>query len=971
MNVLVIGSGGREHALAWKLEQSSLIKKVIVAPGNGASGRIDLNPNNVKEVSDFCVGNHIHCVLIGPEEPLSNGLADHLIKTHPDLIVFGPTKDGAQLETSKSFSKQFMKEYGLPTADFVTVSADNVKSLDSVFERVPWKKSVVKADGLAAGKGVIIPKDNEEAKNAARSILEGEFGSAGHTVIIEERLEGYEVSALAFVDGISFKKMPLGKDHKRLLELDFGPNTGGMGVVAPVEIPSEVNCQIDEIFEKTLKGLANRKIKYCGVLYAGFMIVNKKPYLLEFNCRFGDPETQVLMRLLESDLFEIIRSCVQQTLSKCEIQWSTKSACGVVLASGNYPKSGDKGSPIRNVPPPNDTNVVFHAGTSVINNQIVTNGGRILCVTSIGKTSQDAREQANKVASEIEFSGKQFRKDIGKPLDTVAPSLSYGASGVNIDEGNQFVEDIKSLVKKTLLPGANQIGGFGAVLDLKTAGFKNDCQLVVGIDGVGTKIEVATHCKNFSGVGYDVVAMCVNDVICHCAKPIAFLDYFVCGKLDRSMATQVLASISDACVEAECSLIGGETAEMPGVYSTHQWDLAGCAIAARESTWPMLPLLTSIQEGDVIIGLPSSGLHSNGFSLARKVLTANGVEYSVKLPWDETKTFGDELLTGTKLYVKTVLPLLTDGLVKGCAHITGGGLTENAIRVLDENSKVQLVIDCAKWKPKEIFNWLASAGPVETKEMIRTFNCGIGMILIVAKGNLNTIKSRIDSEFFEIGHVEKSTDGEKIKFLNEGQLFDHYKYQTNRKRVKVAILISGTGTNMQKLIERSRAPDSNCEVVVVVSNKETAGGLKIASSYGIPAKCVPHTADRVTGETVMVQVLKDYGTELVCMGGYMRIISPYFIAQFPSRIINIHPSLLPSFKGSHALQDALDFGAKVVGCTAHFVDELVDHGDIIAQRPVMVEDGDTIETIRQKIQVQEHEMFPNAMMAVAKKILAE
>ncbi|EGT43187.1 hypothetical protein CAEBREN_09378 [Caenorhabditis brenneri] len=950
MNILIIGSGGREHALAWKLEQSHKVKKVIVAPGNGATGKID--PNNLEEVSDFCAKHNVDCVLIGPEEPLSNGLADYLIKTHPNLMVFGPTKDAAQLETSKSFSKQFMKEYGLPTADFVTVSIENVKSLDCVFERLPWKNSVVKADGLAAGKGVIIPKDRAEAINATKSILEGEFGNAGRTVVVEERLEGYEVSALAFVDGISYKRMPLGKDHKRLLESDMGPNTGGMGVVAPVKVPDEVDKKIDEIFEKTLRGLADRNIKYCGVLYAGIMVVKNEPYLLEFNCRFGDPETQVLVRLLQTDLYDIIYSTVHQTLSKCDVKWSTKYVCGVILAAANYPKSGDKGSPIT----------------------IVTNGGRVLCVTSMAETLQEAREHANEVASGIEFNGKQFRRDIGKSLETFTPSLSYEASGVNIDEGNQFVEDIKTLVKKTLLPGANQIGGFGAVLDLKTAGFSNDSQLVVGIDGVGTKIEVATHCKNFAGIGYDVVAMCVNDVICHCAKPIAFLDYFVCGKLDRTMATEVLASISDACVEAGCSLIGGETAEMPGVYSTHQWDLAGCAIAAKESTWPMLPLSSSIEEGDVILGLPSSGLHSNGFSLARKVLTVNDVKYSDPLPWNAESTFGKDLLKGTRLYVKTVLPLLTSGLVKGCAHITGGGLTENAIRVLDGNSDVTLVIDCSKWKPHEMFNWIASAGPVETKEMIRTFNCGIGMVLIVDKSKEEEVKSKLSSskeQFFEIGHVEKSAEKKRIRFINEDSLFHRDKYLTQRKRVKVAILISGTGTNMQKLIERSKTPDSNCEVVLVVSNKETAGGLKLAASYGIPTKVVPHTSDRVTGDKTLAKVLKSYGTQLVCLGGYMRILSPFFISQFPSRIINIHPSLLPSFKGAHALQDALDFGVKIVGCTAHFVDELVDHGDIIAQRPVMIEDGDTIETLRKKIQVQEHEMFPNAMISVAANILSE
>ncbi|CAI2357294.1 unnamed protein product [Caenorhabditis sp. 36 PRJEB53466] len=766
--------------------------------------------------------------------------------------------------------------------------------------------------------------------------------------------------------------MPLGKDHKRLCDSDVGPNTGGMGVVAPVQVPEEVDRQIDLIFEKTLQGLGKRKINYCGVLYAGLMVVGDKPYLLEFNCRFGDPETQVLMRLLESDLFDIITSCIRQTLSTCFIKWSSKSVCGVVLASANYPKSGDKGTPITDIPPADTTNVVFHAGTSLINNTLVTNGGRILCITSVEDSIRGARHLANKIANLIQFEGKHFRTDIGKSLEAQTPSLSYGASGVNIDEGNLFVDDIKSLVKKTLLPGATQIGGFGAVLDLKKAGFTSDSQLVVGIDGVGTKIEVATNCKNFAGVGFDVVAMCVNDVICHCARPIAFLDYFVCGKLDRTMATQVLASISKACVEAGCSLIGGETAEMPDVYTTHQWDLAGCAIAARDSSWPMLPLSSSITEGDVIIGLASSGLHSNGFSLARKVLTVNGVQYNDPLPWDQNSTFGEELLRGTRLYVKSVFSLLTDGLVKGCAHITGGGLIENAIRVLDKTSEVSLVIDCSKWKPREIFNWIAAAGPVETKEMIRTFNCGIGMVLIVEKSKVEEVKKILtfsNETFYEIGHVEKSQHGEPISFKNEEKLFQREKFSQQRKRVKVAILISGEGTNMQKLIERSKTPGSNCEVVVVISNKDSAGGLKVAESYGVPTRVVPHTADRVTGDRALAEMLQSFGTELVCLGGYMRILSPFFISQFPSRIINIHPSLLPSFIGAHAVQDAMNFGAKVVGCTAHFVDELVDHGDIIAQRPVMVDDRDTIETLRQKIQVQEHEMFPNAMIEIAERIL--
>ncbi|CAB3400237.1 unnamed protein product [Caenorhabditis bovis] len=913
MNILIIGNGGREHALLWKLQQSSEVGSVFVAPGNGGTElNVDIRSEDIDGICTFCTDHNIKLIIIGPEVPLANGIVDEINQRHLDLMVFGPSMKGAMLEASKVYAKNFMKLCKIETADFVIVS--NEEELDDYFKKKnKFKNCVIKADGLAGGKGVFIAKDLADAKIQAKAILKGKFGNAGDKIVIEEKLEGYEVSALAFCDGKSFSRMPLVQDHKRLLNNDLGPNTGGMGVVAPIQVSAEINDKIDTLFEKTLQGLNDMGIFYCGIIYAGIMIIESEPYLLEYNCRFGDPETQVLMRLLESDLYDVIIS-----------------SYGVVLASSNYPNSGDFGAIIT----------------------IVTNGGRIFCITVVDSNFKSCQDVANKVANIITFPGKQFRTDIGQKMIAMLScspltSISYAESGVNVEEGNQFVDNIKQFVQKTLQPGTYQIGGFGAMIDLRAFNFSYP-QLVIGMDGVGTKIEVATKCQNFTNIGYDVVAMCVNDVLCHCARPIAFLDYYVCGRLNRTAAAVVVESVAAACIEAGCSLIGGETAEMPGVYNTEQWDIAGCAIACRESHWPTLPLTSKIREEDIVIGLSSSGLHSNGFSLLRTVMKKNGVKYTDNVPWDNNITFGEILLRPTRIYIKNVLPLLKDGKVLACAHITGGGLVENSIRVFDKDTKLKININCTSWKPPEIFQWIASAGPVNSIEMLKTFNCGIGLMLIVPKSASNQILKYfrdLDEAVSVLGNVEYRSEKEsQINLINHENLFDYSKYRSQLRKVRVALLISGRGTNMQKLIERSKCSDSNCEIVVVISNKSDALGLQIASQMGVATKFIPHTKDRVSGEKEVVKCLKSYKAEMICLAGYMRM---------------------------SAIQDALSFGAKVTGCTVHFVDEFIDHGDIIAQRAVPIKQRDTLETLQKRIQEQEHIIFPEAMISVAQNILKE
>ncbi|CAK4670700.1 unnamed protein product [Aphanomyces euteiches] len=973
-NILLIGNGGREHALAWKMAQSPQAAHIYVAPGNGGTAttndkisNVALSPDKPDDLIAFCKEKNVSLCVVGPEAPLVAGLADKM--NAAGIPTFGPSFKASQLEGSKAFSKDFMARHNIPTAAYRNFTSydDAVAYVKSIDHNV-----VIKASGIAAGKGVLIPTTKEETIEALKEVMVSKaFGSAGDEVVVEEFMTGEEVSLLAFCDGQRVVAMPGAQDHKRIFDNDQGPNTGGMGVYAPApcfDATAQKKCV--EIVENTVQALAKEGMPYVGVLFAGFMLTPQGPKIVEYNCRFGDPETEVVLPLLNSDLVEIFLACAEHRLDSSLVQWKNGAAATVVMASEGYPESYPKGRVITGTDAANALPdvTVFHAGTAIKDGALVTSGGRVLTVTATAPTMKDAIAKAYEGVSKIHFQGAQYRSDIGHKgllrscpkiklgvlgstrgsslqpiLDAIAsgelnasveivvsdkkaagilerarnhnieaaavatkgksreevdaevtallrakkvdlvlcigymrilsgdfcnqwqgrvlnvhPSLlpdfaggmdlavhqavldakktvsgctvhfiteevdagpiavqlkcpvfptdtaetlkarvqplegtaflfairrhqvamymgkipldkaiTYADAGVSIDAGNALVQRIKPACKSTVRVGCDaDLGGFGGLFDLQAAGYDKDTVLVACTDGVGTKLKIAQLTGQHTTVGIDLVAMCVNDLLVQGAEPLFFLDYYACGALDVEAAAQVVEGIAEGCRQSICGLIGGETAEMPSMYHGGDYDLAGFCVGAVSKS-KLLPV--AVNAGDVVLGLPSAGLHSNGYSLVRKLVDVSGLSYESPCPWDAKSTLGANLLTPTRIYVKALLPLIKRGLVRAMAHITGGGLLENIPRVLAETDAVE--IDCSSWTLPPVFGWLRSVGNLPDSEMSRTFNCGIGMVLIVSPEHVDEVSSHLASEsVVHMGRVVRRADAASSQVVFHGAL---------------------------------------------------------------------------------------------------------------------------------------------------------------------------------------------------------
>ncbi|EDW12043.1 trifunctional purine biosynthetic protein adenosine-3 [Drosophila mojavensis] len=1337
--VLVIGSGGREHAICWKLEQSPLVSQIYALPGSfgieqlGAKcqnlGADALDAKDFEAIAKWCQLNKISLVVIGPEDPLALGLGDVLQKA--GIACFGPGKQGAQIEADKKWAKDFMLRHGIPTARYESFT--DVNKAKKFIRSAPYAALVVKAAGLAAGKGVVVAANVEEACQAVDEILgQLKYGQAGATLVVEELLEGEEVSVLAFTDGKTIQAMLSAQDHKRLGNGDTGPNTGGMGAYCPCPLISKQALELVQraVLERAIKGLQQERIAYQGVLYAGLMLTRDGPRVLEFNCRFGDPETQVILPLLESDLFEVMQACCKGQLEQLTLQWrSGLSAVGVIMASAGYPETSTKGSVITGLPAANtETQLIFHSGLTVnAQQEPLTNGGRVLIAIALDPSLRQAAAQATKLAESISFAGAgaQYRTDIAQKAFKMAPaaSLSYKDSGVDIDAGDALVQRIKPLSRGTQRPGVlGGLGGFGGLFRIKELSYRQPV-IAEATQGVGAKIQLALQNELYDHIGYDLFAMCANELLELGAEPVAFLDYIACGKLQVPLAAQLVKGMVDGCRDARCALVGGETAEMPSLYSVGQYDMAGycvglveesrvlprfdsyqagdllvglpssglhcagfnelltqlaaagvnlrdrspvggdsglslaqvlgtptrvyvqqllphlqageikgvahvthgllhdverllpagyevaldfgavpvpqvfgwlagqlqltaqtllerhnCGIGmllvlpqasqlwrtslpgakvlgilqtraagatgariqvrnfeeqledlatpfgglgsnqlpseAVELTEPttvvredcfvnasgrrltrlpahytdpililgtdgvgtklkiaqqtgrngsvgidlvamcvndilcngaepfsfssyyacgkwqpqlaaevaagvhegarqanssfidahlaalpllyepqvydlagfalgiaeggaILPRLDEIQPGDALIGLPSSGVHSNGFSLVHTVLKRAGLGLTDRAPFSE-RTLGEELLVPTRIYVQALAPLLAQAGhgIKALAHITGGGLSENIPRVLRKELAVRL--DANRFQLPPVFAWLAQAGNIAPAELQRTYNCGLGLILVVAPQQVELVMQqlRYTQRAVVVGEVVARKDARKPQVVV--QHFDSLLARSQRlllvPRRRVAVLISGTGSNLQALIDATRdsAQAVHADIRLVISNKAGVLGLERASRAGIPSLVISHKdfAKREDYDAELTRHLVAARIDIVCLAGFMRVLSAPFVRHWRGRLINIHPSLLPKYPGLHVQQQALEAGESESGCTVHFVDEGVDTGAILIQAPVPILKGDTVESLTQRIHQAEHWAYPRALALLANGSLA-
>lgn len=781
LNVLVVGNGGREHAIIWKLGQSKLVQNIYVAPGNGGTSLIPKvtnvpllsgSPKDFDKLQKFAIEKDIGLVVPGPEQPLVDGIS--AVFTKVGIPVFGPSNKAARMEGSKAFSKVFMDKHNIPTARFSTFTSheDAKKHIESIDY-----KMVLKADGIAAGKGVLIPETKEEAlKGLDEIMVQKNFGSAGDEIVIEEYLEGDELSILTITDGYSFFNLPAAQDHKRIGDGDNGLNTGGMGAYAPAPIATpEILKKIDEqIVEPSIAGMRKDGFPMCGILFIGIMLTPKKePKVLEYNVRFGDPETQTVLPLLteDTDLAEVMLACAEHRLDGVKIDTKPDTfSTTVVMAAGGYPEDYRKGDEIViKQDLPNDT-YIFHAGTIQKDGKVYTSGGRVIASTATATTLKESVNKAYVGVDHVQFKDKYNRKDIAHRAfrdavkNTEKKSVTYEDAGVSVDNGNLLVQQIKNKVKSTARKGADsEIGGFGGLFDLKAAGYNTDDTLIVAAtDGVGTKLRVAQIMNIHNTVGIDLVAMNVNDLVVQGAEPLFFLDYFATGKLDIKVAADFVEGVANGCIQAGCALVGGETSEMPGMYATGHYDTNGTAVGAVIKS-NMLPKINSMKSGDVLIGLKSDGIHSNGFSLVRHVIeSSTDYSYDSVAPWSTNgKSIGEEILIPTKIYVKQLLKSINEGLLLGLAHITGGGIVENLPRALPNHLKAE--VDMSTWEVPEIFKWFAKEGNIPFHDLVKTFNLGIGMVLIVEEEKVEKLLSNLRAEGESpllIGHLKPKQEND-------------------------------------------------------------------------------------------------------------------------------------------------------------------------------------------------------------------
>lgn len=723
MHVVIVGAGGREQALEWIARRDGHHVTMI-----GDEWR-DL-PRRLEALSS------IDLVVVGPEAALVDGVADTCRQL--GVACFGPTASLTRLEASKGYARDLAAGLGIPGPPYARFGPGEHEEAEAWWRQL-GEPVVVKLDGLAGGKGVTVPAGDAETREAIRTTA-GPF-------VLEARLSGPEITLLALSDGSEVVALPVLQDHKRLGDGDTGPNTGGMGAYAPAPVDVAVDDLVATFVQPIIGHLAASGTPYVGVLYAGLMLTRHGPRLIEYNCRLGDPETQAVLPLVESDFMAHALACTRGELAGEDVRFRPGAAVTVVAASAGYPARPTTGVPLE-LPADSDDVVVFAGGVDVMpDGSMTTASGRPVAVTGLGPTLAAARAAAYRGIGGVAFDGMQVRRDIAWRAPGAALG-TYADAGVDIAEGSRAVDQMRAAVERTHGPAVLRgVGSFGGVFDARAVQTMDSPVLVASTDGVGTKVELAARLGRGRGVGVDIVNHCIDDVLVQNARPLFFLDYLAASRLDADLVAEVVTGMAEACEAAGCALLGGETAEMPGVYAPGAFDVAGTLIGVAEAA-DLLPR-TDLAAGDLLVGVASSGPHTNGYSLLRRVFSWIPLETT---PAGLDRPLADALLEPHRSYLPVLRDVLATRLVKALVHITGGGLPENLPRVLPPGLSAH--VEYGSWPVPPLFQLVRELVPqMSTHELHRTLNMGIGMVVVCSPATVDDVRAAIAEPTWVIGEL--------------------------------------------------------------------------------------------------------------------------------------------------------------------------------------------------------------------------
>ena len=723
MNILIVGSGGREHAITKKLFHDNPKNKLFcISPyqNPGISKYTTMYfmfpLNDLKNIIDFVEQYKVSLVVIGPEKYLEMGLANCLYEIN--VACIGPTKEFAQIETSKSFLRNLMIKYNM---EYLCPKFKTFTSSDSLHDTHSFittlnDQFVVKYNGLKGGKGVKVSDIDFETP------LEGlKYCQTLDSYVVEEKLVGNEFSIMSFCDGINLKHMPPIQDFKRLNDDNQGEQTGGMGCIShPVFLNNDDINTCQKINYDIIAAISreNKCNGYKGIIYGSFIKTKNGIKVIEYNARFGDPECILALRLLNTSLVDIFYAIINGTLNELDVEFSDERLICKYLVPYGYP-SNPLQHQLLDLETVDNDNIIL-ASVDVDQQTRFTSclSSRTLAV--IGKNTDDIHSQLEKIPGKF-----YYRKDIGK-------KITYNDTGVNIDEGNIAVQKIKQYVQNTYNSNViNTYGSFGGLYRF------NNSTLVASTDGVGTKSKfILQHYPTQIGLnmlGHDIVNHCVNDILVEGAIPEFFLDYFAASHIQSDDVVSFVHGVSNACKQNKCVLLGGETAEMPDIYTKDSVEIVGTIIGSKKYSY------NGVQQGDIVFAFPSVSLHTNGFSLVRKILNDKNIPHSLL----------DEMCAPHKSYLEDVTNLINNNIeINGLCHITGGGLIENPKRVLPKNCEIMY----HKWNIPRIFYYMEQEGNLCRDDMLKTFNMGIGMMVFMNNNQIHKLEN-VKHNMFMIGHV--------------------------------------------------------------------------------------------------------------------------------------------------------------------------------------------------------------------------